>query len=69
MGVELEYFYLLHKKTISFYNFTQSSRINSWWFETIKKQTKKNEFQKKCFHSKLSNDFLTFLAWMFYSFN
>jgi hypothetical protein len=24
MGVELEYFYLLHQKTKSFYNFTQS---------------------------------------------
>jgi hypothetical protein len=49
MGVELEYFYSLHQKTISFYNFTQSSRIKSWWFETIKKQTTNKWIKKNVF--------------------
>ncbi len=37
MGVELEYFYSLHKKTKSSYNFTQQPRIKLWWFQSIKK--------------------------------
>jgi len=62
MDVKLEYFYSLHQKIRSSYNFTQLSRIRLWWCQSINKQTNKilfeqiNEQQQiKYFHSMLSN--------------
>lgn len=32
---KLEYFYSLHSKIKSFYNFTKTSKIKVWWFYSI----------------------------------
>jgi hypothetical protein len=44
MDVKLEYFYSLHQKIRSSYNFTQLSRIKLWWCQSINKQTNKQNF-------------------------
>jgi len=43
MGVELEYFYSLHPKLKSYYNFTQPLRIKHQWFQ-FKNLKKKLDF-------------------------
>jgi hypothetical protein len=41
LGVEFEYFYSLHPKLKSCYNFTQPLRIKHQWFQLINKFIKK----------------------------
>jgi hypothetical protein len=44
MGVEFEYFYSYTQNFLNFYNFTQSSVLRLWWFQSkFKIFTQKNE--------------------------
>jgi len=47
MGVELEYFYSLHPKFKSYYNFMPPLRIKHQWFQLIKLKKKDCHIYKK----------------------
>jgi hypothetical protein len=58
MGVEFEYFYLLHSKTKSSYNFTQQPRIKLWWFQSIRKNKQTIIFLNKTMNNKKNQIFV-----------